>query len=148
MRPACRGVSLSHRHSGIGIALGYTVMNVDVLDILVGLLVDGLVHLVLLYASKTRRQRVAANRFAPPYGACLHSLGPPACACLMEWWGRNERPFFSRQIFVVLHFLFFWGIASCLNLQDNMLTGLFSSTIRTVIGSQYVREKWSIALLF
>ena len=34
------------------------------------------------------------------------------------------------------------------NSQDNMLTEVFSSTIRTVIGSQYVREKLSIALLF
>ena len=33
-------------------------------------------------------------------------------------------------------------------LLKNRLTRLFSSTIGTVIGSQYVREKLSIALLF
>ena len=32
--------------------------------------------------------------------------------------------------------------------RDNMLTGVFSSTTRTVSGSQLVREKVSIALLF
>ena len=31
---------------------------------------------------------------------------------------------------------------------ENSLTGLYYSTIRTVIGSQFVREKLSIALLF
>ena len=33
-------------------------------------------------------------------------------------------------------------------LVDNMLTGMFSSTMRSVIGSEFVRKKLSIALLF
>ena len=43
---------------------------------------------------------------------------------------------------------FFENIASGSSSQDNMLTRVFSSTIRTVLGSQFVREKLSIALLF
>ena len=34
------------------------------------------------------------------------------------------------------------------NSQDNMLTGVSSSTIKTVIGTEFVREEWSIAFLF
>ena len=56
----------------------------------------------------------------------------------------NARFFFLRQIFLALRFIFL-KMASCLKKR---LTRLFSSTIRTVIGSQFVREKWSIALLF
>ena len=41
---------------------------------------------------------------------------------------------------------FFWK--SCSSSQDNMLTGVRCSTIKTVIGSQFVQEKLSIALLF
>ena len=43
---------------------------------------------------------------------------------------------------------FFFAMASCLNFQDNMLTEVFSSTIRTVIGSQFVREILSIRASF
>ena len=43
---------------------------------------------------------------------------------------------------------FFFAITSCSDSHDNMLTGVCYSTIRTVIGSQFVQEKLSIALLF
>ena len=57
-----------------------------------------------------------------------------------RFWGANIRGF-------EFHFIF-EKIASCFHFKDNMLTGLFSSTIRTVIGSRFVRQKLSIALLF
>ena len=38
--------------------------------------------------------------------------------------------------------------ASCSNSQENILTGVFSSTMKTVMGIQLVREKLSTALLF
>ena len=69
-----------------------------------------------------------------------HRLDCRNSASAVLCWGRNESPFFLRQIFGALSFIFF-KIASCLNFQDNMLTGLFFSTIRTVSGSQLVREK-------
>ena len=62
-------------------------------------------------------------------------------------WGRCERPFFFlRQIFLAL--IFFCKIAIWSNFPENRLTRLLSSTIRTVIDGQFVREKLSIALLF
>ena len=69
-----------------------------------------------------------------------------------ELWGRDERPFFFflRQMFLALNFIFFFFENSELQtfFEENSLTRLFSSTFRAVIGSQYVRENLSIALLF
>ena len=47
-----------------------------------------------------------------------------------------------------ISFCFLGKERSCLNYQDNMWSGLFVSTIRNVIASEFVREKLSIALLF
>ena len=43
---------------------------------------------------------------------------------------------------------FFEEKASCLNVQDNMLTGMFSLTTRTFIGNQFVRKNLSIRASF
>ena len=61
-------------------------MNSDVefLDFLAWLLVDGRVNLILLYASKTRSQRESADRLLRLMVLALQSLGPPACHCLPE----------------------------------------------------------------
>ena len=59
---AFRVVLLSHSYSGIGIALGYSVQMAISRFFAVWLLVGGRVDLVLLYASETRRQCVAAKR--------------------------------------------------------------------------------------
>ena len=60
----------------------------------------------------------------------------------------NEKPPFLKPPLVGVEFPLFFAVASCSNSQDNMLTAVSSSTIRTVIGSQFVREKLSVALLF
>ena len=58
-----------------------------------------------------------------------------------QQWRRDERRFFMRPIFLALNFI--KKIASCLSFPENRLTRLFSSTIRIVMGSQYVRQKRS-----
>ena len=62
-------------------------------------------------------------------------------------WGRKERNFLFEANVLGCEFFLFEKIGSCCNFPENRLTRLFSSTIRTVIGSQYVRKKLSIALL-
>ena len=64
-------------------------------------------------------------------------------------WGRIDRPFFFEANVLGSVVQFFVEIgASCSNFPEHRLTRLFSSTIRTVFGSQHVRKKLSIALLF
>ena len=55
--------------------------------------------------------------------------------------------FFSGRIFVILVIVDF-RLPSCSNSHDNMLTGVCYSTIRTVIGREFVRKKLSIATSF
>ena len=74
------------------------------------------------------------------------------------WHRKNKNPlsgdlmkvffFFEANIGGFLNFFSWVKMASCSTAQDNMLTGAFSSTIRSGLGSQFVLEKLSIAFLF
>ena len=56
--------------------------------------------------------------------------------------GDMVTPFYN----VSERFFFLTQICQALNFKDNMLTGEFSSTIRTVLGNQFVRKKMSIEI--